>query len=133
MIVHRFRDVPDYPFARYFDDPAQFIQAQQYGLAVLRDVTGFDEVQWQPTPRAEDLADDMYVGKVLDLVAPWLGKAMSLQTFSLEGTSIWRCARTARWALSMFLDFWTPCNVPPSSRARRQTSFIAMRLPIMRR
>lgn len=133
MIIHRFRDVPDFPFARYYEDPAQFIQAQRCWLAVLRETEGFDEALWHPTPRAENLADDMYLGKVLDLVAPLITKAMSVQTFSLEATSIWRCTRMARWTLSMFLDFWTPCNVPQSSRARPRTSFTAIQLPIMRR
>jgi hypothetical protein len=85
MIIHRFRDVPDFPFARYYEDPAQFIQAQRCWLAVLRETEGFDEALWHPTPRAENLADDMYLGKVLDLVAPLITKAMSVQTFSLEG------------------------------------------------
>ena len=85
MIIDRFRDLPDFPFPRYFADPAQFIHAQQYWLALLRDTKGFVEAQWQPTPRPENLADDMYVGTVLDLTAPGLGKRMSIQTFSLEG------------------------------------------------
>ena len=85
MIIDRFRQLPDFPFPRYFSEPAQFVHAQQYWLALLRDSKGFIEAQWQPTPRPENLADDMYVGTVLDLTAPGLGKRMSLQTFSLEG------------------------------------------------
>ena len=85
MIIDQFRDLPDYPFDRYFADPAQFLHARQYWLALLRDTRGFADAQWKPTPRPENLADDMYLGTVLDLSAPSLGKVMSIQTFSLEG------------------------------------------------
>jgi hypothetical protein len=85
MILHHFRDLPDFPFPRYFADPAQFLHARHYWLALLHDTKGFVAAQWQPTPRPENLADDMYVGRVLDLTAPSLAKVMSIQTFSLEG------------------------------------------------
>jgi hypothetical protein len=52
---------------------------------LLGDTKGFVAEQWQLTPRPENLADEMYLGTVLDLYAPSLGKMMSIQTFSLAG------------------------------------------------
>ena len=85
MIIDQFRDIPDYPFDCYFADPAQFLHARRYWLALLGDTKGFVAEQWQLTPRPENLADEMYLGTVLDLYAPSLGKMMSIQTFSLAG------------------------------------------------
>ena len=41
MIIDQFRDIPDYPFDCYFADPAQFLHARRYWLALLGDTKGF--------------------------------------------------------------------------------------------
>ena len=53
MIIDQFRDIPDYPFDCYFADPAQFLHARRYWLALLGDTKGFVAEQWQLTPRPE--------------------------------------------------------------------------------
>ena len=58
MIIDQFRDIPDYPFDCYFADPAQFLHARRYWLALLGDTKGFVAEQ----PAADAVLADVQGG-----------------------------------------------------------------------
>ncbi|RCK47091.1 hypothetical protein TH25_16415 [Thalassospira profundimaris] len=85
MILDEFTSVPDFPFERYFESVNQHISATQYWLRVLRSVPGFVESDWKPRVRPIELEDDMYLGKVVDIISLKLKKEINLQTYSVLG------------------------------------------------
>ncbi|OKH87846.1 hypothetical protein [Thalassospira sp. TSL5-1] len=85
MILDEFTSVPDFPFERYFESVNQHISATQYWLRVLRSVSGFVESDWKPRVRPIELEEDMYLGKVVDIISLKLKKEINLQTYSVLG------------------------------------------------
>lgn len=85
MLIDAFSSRPDFPFERYFESANQYAAAMEYWMAVLRSAEGFEEAEWTARDRPVDLEGDMYLGKVIDITAPKLGKEINLQTWSIPG------------------------------------------------
>lgn len=85
MVLDGFRDVPGFPFPRYFEDVGQFISAQRYWAAVLRATPGWVETDWAPLPAGPLTADQRFDGEVLALGSTREPKQILLQTKSVEG------------------------------------------------
>lgn len=85
MILDEFRSESGFPFDRYFEFPTQYAAATQYWLRVLRSVPGFAEEAWKPRERPVEIKEDMYLGKVVDILSIGLRKEINLQTSSILG------------------------------------------------
>lgn len=85
MILQQFKDEPDFPFNRYFESANQYTFATQYWLRVLRSVPNFVETDWKPRERPVEIEQNMYLGKVIDIISVVLKKEINLQTVSILG------------------------------------------------
>lgn len=88
MIIDQFKNLPDFPFNHYYKSPNQFIQAQQYWLAVLRNVPNFIEEEWAPAfvPPPEAPALNILDGQMFWIRNIKHGKEIMFHTDSYEGS-----------------------------------------------
>ena len=85
MILDEFRAEPDFPFDKYFESANQYTFALQYWFRVLRSAPNFVETEWKPRKRLVEQKEDMYLGKVIDILSIRLKKEINLQTRSILG------------------------------------------------
>lgn len=85
MVIDHFKTHLDFPFERYFESANQFAAAMEYWMAVLRASDGFDPDLWAPRDRPVEVKEDMYLGKMVDIVSTTLKKEINIQTWSVPG------------------------------------------------
>ncbi len=87
MIIDQFKNLPNFPFNHYYKIPNQLIQAQQYWLAVLRNVPNFIEEEWKPVERnaEQQWKDDLLQGFMFWIRNIKHGKEIMFHTNSYEG------------------------------------------------
>jgi hypothetical protein len=84
-MIDQFMGLPDFPFARYFENAAQFASAQRYWQNLLAQNIGFDDVVWRSIQRQEEPCEKMRLGLVVDIVSTQLGKAILIHANSMAG------------------------------------------------
>lgn len=85
MFIDTYKNMPDFPFNRYFESPNQYVLTQQYWLRVLRSTPGFKEENWQPVIKPVNIKDDMYIGLLVDIENLKERKVIKLHTTSICG------------------------------------------------
>lgn len=85
MILDQFKTHPEFPFDRYFESSNHYAGAMQYWMAVLRAADTFVDTDWHPRSRPVEIDEDMYLGKVIDIVSMKLRKEINLQIWSVPG------------------------------------------------
>lgn len=85
MIIEKFKNEPGYPFDRYFDTASQYVSSIQYWLQVIISVPSFIKSEWEPIKRPPEIQEDMYIGKVIDIISKSARKEINIQTASVLG------------------------------------------------
>ena len=85
LIIDQFIGSPDFPFAKYFENAAQFASAQRYWQSLLAQNMRFDDTAWRAIQRPEEPSEKMRMGLVVDIVSTQLEKAITIHANSMEG------------------------------------------------
>lgn len=85
MVLDQYRKVEGFPFPYYYRDVEQYIAAQNYFTALLKEAEGFVDGDWHPVESSMPLSDDMYTGLLLHIYSIEDAKEILLSVSSVEG------------------------------------------------